>query len=356
MRPALFALIILPGILQGVPMVAAEITGEKANDRILTPERWSPDKVLNRMTEVMGKLPISRPRLATSGLDPLELQLEEEVDCGSYVRRRISYQTEPGNRVPAYLLVPKLALGTTAKPVPAVLCLHPTNQELGAKVVVGLGGAANRAYALELAERGFVTLAPCYPTMGGYAPELERLGYQSGTMKAIADNVRGLDVLDTLPFVKHGRYGAIGHSLGGHNAIFTAAFEPRIAVIVSSCGFDSFRDYYGGNPKMWEPGKGWTQQRYMPRLAAYAGRLEEIPFDFHELIALLAPRAVFVNAPLGDTNFQWRSVERMIIAARPLFRLHNVDSNLEVVYPDCGHDFPDAVRQQAYRLLEKHLR
>jgi hypothetical protein len=156
--------------------------------------------------------------------------------------------------------------------------------------------------------------------------------------------------------VKHGSYGAIGHSLGGHNAIFTAVFDPRITVVVSSCGFDSFLDYYSGDPKMWEPGKGWTQRRYMPRLAAFAGRLDEIPFDFHELIALLAPRVVFVSAPLGDTNFQWRSVDRIIAAAKPLYQKHGAENNLQVVHPDCGHDFPDSIREQAYLLLEKHLR
>jgi len=192
--------------------------------------------------------------------------------------------------------------------------------------------------------------------MGGYAPDLEKLGYQSGTMKAIVDNIRGLDALDTLPYVKHGNYGVIGHSLGGHNGIFTAALDARITVIVSSCGFDSFIDYYSGDPKVWQAGKGWTQQRYMPRLADYAGRLDEIPFDFHELIAALAPRVVFVNAPLGDTNFQWRSVDRVVAFAKLLYERHGATDRLEVVHPDCGHDFPDEIRERAYQLFEKHLR
>ena len=59
-------------------------------------------------------------------------------------------------------------------------------------------------------------------------------------MKAIWDNVRGLDFLESLSFVKRGKFGAIGHSLGGHNAIYTAVFDDRITVVVSSCGFDSF--------------------------------------------------------------------------------------------------------------------
>jgi dienelactone hydrolase len=298
----------------------------------------------------MGPLPGAEKR------PPLEIRVEEETDCGDHLRRLISYQSEPGNRVPAYLLIPKSALEPSPKPHPAVLCLHPTDQELGAKVVIGFGNRSNRAYALELTRRGFVTLAPAYPHLAGYTPDLEKLGYQSGTMKAIWDNIRGLDVLESLPYVKRDGFGAVGHSLGGHNAIFTAVFDPRIRVVVSSCGFDSFQDYYSGDPKVWQPGKGWTQHRYMTRLATYAGRLREIPFDFHELIAALAPRHVFVNAPTGDTNFQWQSVDRIVAAAKPVFRLHGADERLEVVHPDSGHDFPQSARERAYQLFEELLR
>jgi len=56
-------------------------------------------------------------------------------------------------------------------------------------------------------------LAPAYPLLAGYQPDLKGLGYQSGTMKAVWDNVRGLDLLDALPFVRPGRYAAVGHSL-----------------------------------------------------------------------------------------------------------------------------------------------
>jgi hypothetical protein len=118
-------------------------------------------------------------------------------------------------------------------------------------------------------------------------------------MKAIWDNIRGLDLLASLPFVKTNGFGAIGHSLGGHNSVYTAAFDERIVVIVSSCGLDSYLDYMEGNIK------GWTSERYMPKLLEYP--LHEIPFDFHEMIAALAPRWCFISAPLGDTNFKWRA-------------------------------------------------
>src|SRR5262249_3974487 len=161
-------------------------------------------------------------------------KVEEEVDCGDYIRRLVTYAAEPGSRVPAYLLIPKSVLEGKHKAI-AILCLHQTHL-LGQKVVVGLGNSPNDEYGVELARRGYDFRAPPYPLLANYNPELKVLGYQSGTMKATWNNIRGLDLLESLPFVKHGKFGAIGHSLGGHNSIFTAVFDERIQVVVSSCG------------------------------------------------------------------------------------------------------------------------
>ena len=133
--------------------------------------------------------------------------------------------------------------------------------------MVGLSQRENRSYASELAERGFVTLSPSYPLLANYQVEPRDAGFETATMMAIWDNVRGLDLLDAMECVanrstaqKPGRYGTVGHSLGGHNSVFTALFEPRIAAVVSSCGLDSFRDYKGGGAELWEPGQCWTSK------------------------------------------------------------------------------------------------
>jgi hypothetical protein len=321
---------------------------------VRTPADWQRRRaeIVCGMEAVMGPFPggASPKRIA------LDVRVEEQIDRDTYVVHRITYQSEPGSRTPAFLCIPKAALATNGRAFPAVLCLHPTDHTVGAGVVVGLGGKANRQYASELATRGYVTLAPAYPHLAGYAPDLTDLGYASGTMKAIWDNTRALDVLDSCPFVRRGAFGVVGHSLGGHNAVFTAVFEPRLVAIVSSCGLDSFPDYGGGNPALWAQGEGWCQHRYMPRLADYHGRLTEIPFDFPEIIGALAPRTVFISAPLRDDNFQWQSVDRIAAAARPIFQLHNAADRLRVEHPDSAHDFPAAQRETAYRLFATVLK
>ncbi len=306
--------------------------------------------ILAAAQEIMGPLPGAEKRCA------LDVQVSEEVDCGSHVRRLITYASEPGSRVPAYLLIPKSALA--GKPAPAALCLHGTNNEIGHAVVIeGLGNKTpNRQYASELADRGWVTLAPNYPLFAKYQPDIFALGYASGTMKAIWDNVRALDLLDAMSEVKHGAYGAIGHSLGGHGSVYTAVFDERIKAVVSSCGLDSYRDYMSGDPKRWVHGQGWCQDRYMPRLASYAGRLDEIPFDFDGLLAAIAPRRVFISAPLKDANFQWRSVDRVVASAREVYALLGAPEGIVVEHPDCPHDFPAEVREKAYAFLETVLK
>lgn len=94
----------------------------------------------------------------------------------------------------------------------------------------------------------------------------------------------------------------------------------------------------------------------MPRLLNYAGRLADIPFDFHEILGALAPRPVFVSAPLRDSNFQWQSVDRCIAAAREVYTLYHASDRLTVAHPDSEHDFPDAQRETAYRLFDSVLR
>jgi hypothetical protein len=319
---------------------------------VATPADWQLRRatILRGMQKVMGSLPSDARRVA------LDVQIEEEANVGKYVRRLLTYQSEPGSRTPAYLCIPNDVLAGRRK-APAILCLHPTDNTVGHKVVLGLGGRPGRQYAAELAQRGYVTLSPSYPQLANYWPNLQQLGYISGSMKAIWDNTRGLDLLGELPFVDDSRgFGAIGHSLGGHNAIFTAVLEDRITVLASSCGFDAFPDYYEGAERNWYFGRGWCQIRYMPHLSDYRGRLNTIPFDFPELLGALAPRPLLVNAPLHDSNFRWASVDACAEAAYPVYELLNAGGNLIVRHPDCDHNFPESLREEAYDLFDSVLR
>jgi hypothetical protein len=94
----------------------------------------------------------------------------------------------------------------------------------------------------------------------------------------------------------------------------------------------------------------------MPRITTdYELSPDRMPFDFTEVVAAIAPRAVFVVAPLGDDNFDVDGVRDVVAAARPIYALFEHAERLRVVYPECGHDFPNSARQEAYEFLDSSL-
>ncbi len=133
--------------------------------------------------------------------------------------------------------------------------------------------------------------------------------------------------------------------------MFTAAFDERLKAIVSSCGFCSFAKYKGGNLK------GWTSDRYMPRIASeYGNDPKKMPFEFADVVASFAPRAFMAVAPLKDDNFDVSGVKDVIAAAEPAYKSLGKAENLKAVYPDAGHDFPEEGRKAAYEFIDKHLK
>lgn len=308
---------------------------------VRTAEDWRIRRahMLANMRLVMGAHPDHRE------MGPLQMEVLERSAGAGFEMLSIRYTAEPGDRVPALLLIPD----GLAAPAPAMLCLHQTTA-IGKGEPAGLGGSANLHYARELAQRGYVTLAPDYPGYGDNRTDAYALGYVSATMKGILNHQRALDLLQSLPQVDAERIGCIGHSLGGHNTLFVAAFDERIKVAVSSCGFNSFAKYMAGVLT------GWSHSGYMPLIASrYQCDPAQMPFDFTEVLGAIAPRAVFVNAPTGDSNFELSGVEDCLRAARPVYELLGAGQRLVAAHPEGGHDFPPEVREAAYAFVDEAL-
>jgi dienelactone hydrolase len=309
---------------------------------VRTPDDWLIRRahILYHLQQVMGPLP---PRQPTP--PPPAVQVLETAETPAFTRRKILLALDDQDTLPAWLFLPKRAGSTRS---PAMLCLHQTTP-VGKDEPAGLGGSPDLHYARELAERGYVTLAPDYPRFGEHKVDPYALGYASATMKAIADNLRAVDYLASLPEVDPERIGVIGHSLGGHNALFTAVFDPRLKAVITSCGFTSFPRYYGGKIA------GWSHQGYMPRLqSVYNLEVARVPFDFPEILAAVAPRGVYINAPIHDDNFDLQGVRDCVASARPVYNLHRAPQDrLVLATPDAPHAFPPGVRARAYAFLDQ---
>jgi dienelactone hydrolase len=310
--------------------------------RVRTAKDWYKcrSKILENMQLVMGPLPDASMKV------PLDLQIVEDTRVDKVRRLKITFATEKNDRVPAYLLIP---VDLKCR-VPGILCLHQTI-EIGKDEPVGLGGSPNLHYAMELAKRGYVTLAPDYPNFGEYRFDPYSNGYVSATMKGIWNHMAAVDLLQSLPEVDPERIGCIGHSLGGHNALFLSVFDSRIKAVVTSCGFNSFFKYYGGDLT------GWSHKGYMPRIASvYEKNPSKMPFDFTWIIGALAPRPIFINAPLKDLNFEVSGVYDCVNAAKPVYKLLKASDKIVMLNPDAPHDFPPEVREAAYSFLDNELK
>ncbi len=312
------------------------------------PILWEPRRklILYGMEQAMGSLP---KRVGLPPFDPEIVETLELERCRRLTLRltfRLNFENDDRNTV--YLYLPR-SHETDSPPrrLPAVLALHPTHP-LGKGVVDGQSEEPNRAYGRELADRGYIVLAPDYPSFGDSKDyDFKAVSYVSGTMKGIFNHIRCVDYLVTRPDVDPARLGVIGHSLGGHNAIFAAAFDERLQVAVSSCGWTPFHYYYNGNPT------GWSSDRYMPRIRdRFALDPNQIPFDFYECIAALAPRAFFSNSPLHDDNFDVHGVRKAEPVIAKVYELHHARDRFQIRHPDAGHDFPPEVREEAYRFID----
>ena len=240
-----------------------------------------------------------------------------------------------------------------------MLVLHGTH-ELGKGVVDGQGTMPNRAHARELAQRGYVVIAPDYPSFGDLKDHnFETDRYDSATMQAIFNHMRCVDLLQSRPDVDPDNIGVLGHSLGGHNSMFVAAFDTRIKVAVSSSGWTQF-EYYNigeeGSKKYGGKLGPWAQTRYMPLIRTkYKLDAKLIPFNFNDVIAAIAPRAFFSSSPLKDSNFDVKGVMEGIALAKKTYVNLGVEDRLQVRYPDSGHDFPVENRKEAYAFLDRIL-
>ncbi len=181
----------------------------------------------------------------------LNFKIVEEADCYSFVRKKIIYDAEENETISAYLCIPK-----KDKTMPAVYCFHQHagNYLVGKSEVVGLAGSPDQAYAMELAERRFITLAPdaiCFEERADkkdpfyfHANQLHTRLIKSQALlgKVLFDISAGIDLLDSLEEVDRSNIGFIGHSYGGRMALFAPVFDNRIKASVCSCGSASYKD------------------------------------------------------------------------------------------------------------------
>jgi dienelactone hydrolase len=288
---------------------------------------------------------------------PLDLQVHESIIVdGAYTRKLISYQVEADERAHAYLGIP---LEPSSK-LPGIVALHGTYEQ-GKSRAAGLVGNPDQAYLDHLCRRGYVVIAPEHfvsghrvPAAGPYEtdefykkhPEWTAVG------KFTFEHSIAIDVLETLDEVDAERIGALGHSLGGHGTFFLAAYDERITASACNCGAAFFR--HNPRVKSWSRDAWYIYFKHM-RPGLLEGKLP--PIDFHEIIALIAPRPFLDVSALNDGE-PGTQRQRVLMLTRimSVYELVGVPENFAFYVHGRGHSVAHESRQLIYAWMETHLK
>ena len=287
---------------------------------------------------------------------PLNVEELNRREFQRYTEIKISYDGEPGERIPAYLLLPR---NSPEGPLPAVLAAHQCAGacDIGKEQVVGKHVRfSDQAYGLELVREGFVILAPDANKVGErYDPELRepwqtptQLGNQDacctapgGThgnirWKPIFDVMRAVDFLSQHERVDAERIGMIGHSLGADTILRAMPVEKRIrAAAISGGGL-------------------------MEHGLAY-----EVPYA--DVLSLIAPRPLlevtgyydYTNCKSKDPSLsiddRMRKKRQAHLTAKAVYHLLGHEDKLSRYEFDGGHSFPTEGREAAYAWFREWL-
>jgi hypothetical protein len=134
---------------------------------------------------------------------------------------------------------------------------------------------------------------------------------------------RAIDYLQTDPSVDATRLGVEGHSRWGKTALLAAAYDPRWAICYASCSGEggakpSRRNWGETLDDVASPSEyHWMAGNFLK----YAAHWGDLPVDSPELLALVAPRPLFVT---GGTRDRWADPHGEFlaaVAAGPVYRL-----------------------------------
>lgn len=285
---------------------------------------------------------------------PLQPQLRETIAGDGYRIESVTYEVEPGDRVPALLLIPE---GTDARrPAPAVAVWHQHNAQwhLGKSEPAGLAGDPMHHTGAALARLGYVVLCPdalCFeerqdPRLsGGDYERFEFLRYvvagKCMAWKNILDMRRAIDYLVSRPEVLPERIGCYGNSMGSTFTWLVGPWEPRLKCLVGNCCLPTYAAIHRTHILHCFPNfiPGWMQYGDTPDIAA-----------------LIAPRPLHLNFGQLDPGSPIKEVREGIAVIQRAYAAAGAAENFTAFIEEgAGHVLSEAMWRRVAEFFQRHL-
>ncbi len=321
--------------------------------RDTTKEDWPGlrEKIVSRIMKTFGTSPVPLEGIKN------EFHEVERYENYGLTHIKIRYHVLGDEWADAIVVLPE----NLTSPAPAVLTIHGTNNVIGKYGMLDVEGTPRRAYAIELAKRGFVTISPDQYGFGEYMKTEEgkknletfydRYPDWSLRCRRVLGHIRAIDVLMQLDYVDKENIGAMGNSLGGGSVMYITAFDERIKSAVISTGISP---YYSNTYRAIDRKEG----EYMdPQVFDDLKKDGKAPWDLHEILSMCAPRAILCLEPFNDPyNPYVAEAFGCIHSAWQVYNLLEKPENCAAYIHGDGHDTVDDVRDMSYKWLEKHLK
>ena len=153
---------------------------------------------------------------------------------------------------------------------------------------------------------------------------------------------RAIDYLTTRADVDAGKIIIAGHSRGGKAVLLAGALDERVALTVGAqSGTGGAAPYRigGKNSESLAQATGRFNHWFGPRLQQFAGRETQLPFDQHELLALVAPRHLLLLNGLADPYSNVEAAQQSFMASREVFDFLGAPNNIGLHLREGGHSF-----------------
>jgi len=329
--------------------------------KITSPEQWENKRktILKKIEWALGEKPAGVTNPGPGDLSKNVLGEEKfgnvipRLNSNSFMGRQpVSPYNGFGDYLYGYLYYPREKFENNEK-IPVVIYLHEYDYSKGFSSM-GLNHDIG-SYIETLVRKGFAVFAFDMLGFGNRQVEglhfYDRYPHWSKMGKMVVDVQGAVDALTNMEVIDADQIYVTGYSLGGTVGLYATALDQRIAGLVTVCGFTSMRS---GDKNQWHIRELSDEQILLPRLGFFLDHPDRIPYDYDDVLAVIAPRPVLVIAPVYDQDADAESVRNSVEMANKAYEiLGSSFRSIDLSTPADYNRFSEEMREEVYEWLEK---